>query len=47
LEAGNSQQLDARVATVGREEGIRFAFDRIERTPNTPDAHRLIWPDGK
>ena len=24
-------------------EGIHFAFDRIERTPNTLDAHRLIW----
>jgi predicted DsbA family dithiol-disulfide isomerase len=38
-----SQELDARVVAVGREEGIGFAFDRIERTPNTLDAHRLIW----
>jgi predicted DsbA family dithiol-disulfide isomerase len=38
-----SQELDARVVAVGQEEGIRFAFDRIERTPNTLDAHRLIW----
>jgi predicted DsbA family dithiol-disulfide isomerase len=38
-----SQELDAKVAAVGREEGIHFAFDRIERTPNTLDAHRLIW----
>jgi predicted DsbA family dithiol-disulfide isomerase len=38
-----SQELDARVTAVGREEGIDFAFDRIERTPNTLDAHRLIW----
>jgi len=37
-----SQQLDARVVAVGKEEGIEFAFDRIERTPNTLDAHRLI-----
>jgi predicted DsbA family dithiol-disulfide isomerase len=37
-----SQELDARVVAVGKEEGIRFAFDRIERTPNTLDAHRLI-----
>ena len=22
---------------------FHFAFDRIERTPNTVDAHRLIW----
>lgn len=38
-----SQELDARVIAVGKEEGIDFAFDRIERTPNTIDAHRLIW----
>jgi len=38
-----SQELDARVAAVGESEGIQFAFDRIERTPNTLDAHRLIW----
>src|ERR1035438_1566159 len=38
-----SQELDAKVVAVGEEEGIHFAFDRIERTPNTLDAHRLIW----
>ena len=38
-----SQELDVRVAAVGKEEGIDFAFDRIERTPNTQAAHRLIW----
>jgi predicted DsbA family dithiol-disulfide isomerase len=38
-----SQELDARVIEVGKSEGIHFAFDRIERTPNTLDAHRLIW----
>ncbi len=38
-----SQELDARIVTVGETEGIHFAFDRIERTPNTLDAHRLIW----
>src|SRR5262249_40486692 len=38
-----SLELDARVVAVGKEEGILFAFDRIERTPNTLDAHRLIW----
>jgi predicted DsbA family dithiol-disulfide isomerase len=27
---------------VGQSEGIPFAFERIERTPNTLDAHRLI-----
>jgi len=38
-----SQELDAQVAAAGEGEGIHFAFDRIERTPNTLDAHRLIW----
>jgi len=38
-----SLELDARVIAVGKEEGIHFAFDKIERTPNTLDAHRLIW----
>jgi predicted DsbA family dithiol-disulfide isomerase len=38
-----SQALDAQVAVAGETEGIHFAFDRIERTPNTLDAHRLIW----
>jgi predicted DsbA family dithiol-disulfide isomerase len=37
-----SQELDARVVAVGEAEGIHFAFDRIERTPNTLDAHRLV-----
>src|SRR6185436_307818 len=34
--------LDARVAAEGRGEGIDFAFDRMERTPNTVAAHQLI-----
>jgi predicted DsbA family dithiol-disulfide isomerase len=29
--------------SVGKTEGISFSFDRMERTPNTLDAHRLIW----
>jgi predicted DsbA family dithiol-disulfide isomerase len=39
----HAQELDARMIAVGKAEGIEFAFDRIERTPNTLDAHRLIW----
>jgi predicted DsbA family dithiol-disulfide isomerase len=35
--------LDAQVTAAGLDEGIRFAFDKIIRTPNTLDAHRLIW----
>ena len=38
-----SMELDTKVIAVGETEGIRFAFDKIERTPNTVDAHRLIW----
>lgn len=38
-----SQELDAQVSAAGAAEGIHFAFDRMERTPNTLDAHRLIW----
>ena len=40
--AERSRELDARVAREGAGEGIRFAFDRMERTPNTMAAHRLI-----
>jgi len=35
-------EIYARVAAAGREAGLDFAFDRIERSPNTLDAHRLI-----
>ena len=38
-----SLELDAKMVAVGEIEGIHFAFDRMERTPNTVDAHRLIW----
>jgi len=37
-----SRQLDARVIAEGRSEGIEFAFERIQRTPNTSAAHQLI-----
>ena len=35
-------EIYGRVAAAGHEAGIDFAFDRIERSPNTLDAHRLI-----
>ena len=35
-------EIYARVRAAGRTVGIEFAFDRIERQPNTIDAHRLI-----
>ncbi len=42
-----SRQLEARVAEAGAAEGIEFHFDRIERAPNTFDAHRLVWMAGR
>lgn len=42
-----SLELDAKVTAVGESEGIYFAFDKTERTPNTVDAHRLIWLAGQ
>jgi predicted DsbA family dithiol-disulfide isomerase len=38
-----SLELDAKMVAVGGIEGVYFALDRIKRTPNTLDAHRLIW----
>ncbi len=35
-------EIYTRVAAAGRQAGLDFAFDRIERSPNTLDAHRLI-----
>ena len=35
-------QIHATIAAAGAEEGIAFAFERIEVSPNTLDAHRLI-----
>ena len=37
-----SEALDAQLAAVGREVGLDFRVDRIARTPNTFDAHRLL-----
>ena len=38
-----SAELDRKMAETGSEVGIRFAFDRMQRTPNTRLAHRLVW----
>jgi hypothetical protein len=43
----HSQALDAQVAAAGRSEGLVFNHDKMERTPNTVDAHRLIWLAGQ
>jgi predicted DsbA family dithiol-disulfide isomerase len=40
--AERSAALDARVAAEGAKEGLTFRFDRIARTPDTRDSHRLI-----
>jgi predicted DsbA family dithiol-disulfide isomerase len=40
--AARSKDIYARVAGVGAEYGIAFAFDRIARQPNTVAAHSLI-----
>ncbi|HEY5598714.1 MAG TPA: DsbA family oxidoreductase [Kiloniellales bacterium] len=40
--AGNAQVVYDQVQAAGDSEGITFAFDRMKRTPNTVDAHRLI-----
>ena len=37
-----SQQLDARVAENGRQAGIEFRHDRMERTPNSFRGHMLL-----
>ncbi|CAN5554391.1 DsbA family protein [soil metagenome] len=42
-----SQEMDAQLAAVGASVGIQFNFRKIQRTPNTFAAHRLIWFAGK
>ena len=37
-----ARAMHGQLAELGQEVGIEFAFDRIRRTPNTVDAHRLI-----
>ncbi len=42
---GSDEQVadhNRRIAAAGAEEGIAFQFDRITRSPNTLDAHRVI-----
>ncbi len=42
-----SQALDAQVAAAAKADGLDFRHERMERTPNTIDAHRLIWLAGR
>jgi predicted DsbA family dithiol-disulfide isomerase len=41
--AETRRAIEERIAKAGAADGIVFAFDRVERTPNTFDAHRLTW----
>ncbi len=40
--AANARSVYAQVEAAGDSEGIPFAFERMTRTPNTIDSHRLI-----
>lgn len=42
-----SQELDRQVAAAGEGAGILFRHDLMVRTPNTFEAHRLIWLVGR
>ena len=45
--AERARELDERVATAAAGVGLSFRQDLMLRTPNTLDAHRLIWLAGK
>lgn len=42
-----SRALDQRVSEAAAAAGLTFHLDRLQRTPNTVDAHRLIWLAGE
>ncbi|MBX9623318.1 MAG: DsbA family oxidoreductase [Gemmataceae bacterium] len=42
-----SQAMDADVTRAGRGEGITFDYEKVARTPNTLDSHRLVWLAGE
>ncbi len=37
-----AHRLHGSITEIGNAEGVRFRFERIRRTPNTVDAHRLV-----
>ena len=45
--AEKARQIDARVGGAAEAVGLAFRQDLMLRTPNTLDAHRLIWLAGK
>ena len=45
--ADRVREMDARVTDAAANVGLDFRLDQIARTPNTLDAHRLIWLAGR
>ena len=45
--AEKAAALDARIVGAAAQVGLEFHPERIKRTPNTIDAHRLIWFAGQ
>jgi predicted DsbA family dithiol-disulfide isomerase len=45
--AEKAAALDARIVDAAAQVGLEFHPERIRRTPNTIDAHRLIWFAGQ
>ena len=45
--AEKAAALDARIVEAAAQVGLEFHPERIRRTPNTIDAHRLIWFAGQ
>ncbi len=46
--ADNAGIVYDRIRRAGAEEGVDFAFESIQRTPNTVDSHRLVrWAAGQ
>ena len=41
------REIDERVSAAAANVGLEFRLDLIQRTPNTLDAHRLIWFAGR
>jgi predicted DsbA family dithiol-disulfide isomerase len=41
--AERARELDERVTSAAAAVGLAFRLDLIQRTPNTLDAHRLVW----
>jgi len=38
-----SLEMDARILEAGAGEGFQFNYDKVAKTPNTFNGHRLIW----